>query len=375
MDKKTADRSPRSTKDGKKEGFFGKFKKKPLWYRVFMISSAIVIVILLSVIAYAYHLMSLVNYDPGMDPPENQETTSEYFATVENPEDYTHLPVASIANDHEGDGRAEAGVYNILLMGLDKDSGNLSDSMMVVTIDLNQKAIKLTSFMRDILVPIPGHSPNKLNTVYRTGGIKLLKEVFAKSFDLCIDGYAAVNYSELTQVIDKLGGVSVYMTEAEAEFLNTSNYIADPKYRNLDVYTGVHWLNGSQATGYARVRFVDKGNEADDFARTSRQRQILNAIYDQFKSKSLPELLSVMETVLPLITTDFTIPEMTEIATKSVAAGVLSSEMEQLRIPLNELHENAYYEKMLILDIDFEANTKEVHKFIFGDKDEEEQTE
>ena len=28
MDKKTADRSPRSTKDGKKNGFFGKFKKK-----------------------------------------------------------------------------------------------------------------------------------------------------------------------------------------------------------------------------------------------------------------------------------------------------------------------------------------------------------
>ena len=137
----------------------------------------------------------------------------------------------------------------------------------------------------------------------------------------------------------------------------------------------MHWLNGSQATGYARVRFVDKGNEADDFARTSRQRQILNAVFDQFKSKSLPELLSVMETVLPLITTDFTIPEMPEIATKSVAAGVLSSEMEQLRIPLNELHENAYYEKMLILDIDFEANTKEVHKFIFEDEEEEEQME
>ena len=49
MDKKTADRSPRSTKDGKKVGFFGKFRKKPLWYRVFMISSAIIIVILLRV--------------------------------------------------------------------------------------------------------------------------------------------------------------------------------------------------------------------------------------------------------------------------------------------------------------------------------------
>lgn len=373
MDKKTGDKSPKDTKSEKKDGS-GKRKKKPLWYRIFMISSAIVIAILIGLIVYIYHLMSLVNYDPGTVPPTQEgDPTTEYFATVENPEEYTHLPVASIVDDeHEGDGRSELGIYNILLMGLDKDSGNLSDSMIVVTIDTKNKAIKLTSFLRDILVPIPGRSPNQLNVVFRSGGFELIKEVFAKSFDLCIDAYAAVNYSELTQVIDKLGGVSVYMTEAEVNFLNTSNYIADPKYRNLDVYTGVHWLNGSQATGYARVRFVDKGNEANDFARTTRQRQILNSIYDQFKSKSLPELLALMETVLPSITTNLTIPEMTEIATKAVAAGVLSSDMEQLRIPLNELHKNAYYEKMLILDIDFEANTKEVHKFIFGDTEDEE---
>ncbi|MBO5278586.1 MAG: LCP family protein, partial [Lachnospiraceae bacterium] len=311
MDKKTTGSSSKSTKDNKNGGFLKKFKRKPLWYRVFMITSAVIIVILLGMIAYAYRLMSLVNYDNGENNVNNPSST-EYFETVENPEDYTNLPVASIDTPtHKGEGRSETGVYNILLLGLDKDSGNLSDSMIVVTIDTNTKALKLTSFMRDMLVTIPGYSNNKLNTVYRTGGIDLLKEVFAKHFDLCIDGYVAVNFSSLTKVIDKLGGVSVYLTEAEAEFLNTSNYIADPQYRNLQVYTGTHWLNGAQATGYARIRFVDKGSEADDYARTSRQRQILNAIYDQFKNQSLTELLSLMESVLPLVTTDFTVMEMT----------------------------------------------------------------
>lgn len=372
MDKKTTGSSSKSTKDKKKEGFLKKFQRKPLWYRVFMITSAVIILILLAMIAYAYRLMNLVNYDNGENVINNPSST-EYFETVENPEDYTNLPVASIdAPTHKGDGRSEEGVYNILLLGLDKDSGNLSDSMIVVTIDTNTKALKLTSFMRDILVTIPGYSNNKLNTVYRTGGIDLLKEVFAKHFDLCIDGYVAVNFSSLTQVIDKLGGVSVYLTEAEVEFLNTSNYIADPQYRNLQVYTGTHWLNGAQATGYARVRFVNKGSEADDYARTSRQRQILNAIYDQFKNQSLTELLSLMESVLPLVTTDLTVMEMTDIATKSVAAGVLSSEMQQMRIPVNNTFQESYYNKLSVLDVDFDQNTKELHKFVFGDTEEDE---
>ena len=62
-----------------------------------MVTSAIIIVILLSIIAYAYHLMSLVNHDPGPGNIGNENNpTSEFFETEENPEDYTHLPEASI---------------------------------------------------------------------------------------------------------------------------------------------------------------------------------------------------------------------------------------------------------------------------------------
>lgn len=370
--KKSVNTSKSANTSSNKGGFVNRFKQKPLWYRVFMITSAVMVVVLLGMIAYAYRLMGLVNYDDGQNI--NKEST-EYFETVENPEDYTNLPIASIETlEHEGDGRSEAGVYNILLLGLDKDSGNLSDSMIVVTIDTNDKALKLTSFMRDTLVTIPGYSNNRINTVYRTGGIDLLKEVFAKNFNLCIDGYVAVNFSSLTQVINKLGGVSVYMTEAEAEYLNTTNYIADPQYRNLDVYTGTHWLNGAQATGYARIRHVSKGSEANDQARTSRQRQILEAIFDQFKNQSLTELLSLMESVLPLVTTDFTVAEMTDIATKSVAAGVLSADMQQFRIPVDNSFQDSMYNNMRILDLDFEKNIDELHRFVFGDTDSEGET-
>lgn len=356
-------------KTQKKRGFKG----KPLWFRVFIITSVIIILLLLGVIAYAYRLMNLTNYDDGSNATISP---TDYFDTVENPEDYTNLPTASLepAEINNEEGRWVKGVYNILLLGLDKDSGNLADSNIVVTIDTNNKKIKLTSFMRDVLVQIPGYSNNKLNTPYGKGGIQLVYDVYATNFDLKLDGYVAVNFTDLEKVIDKLGGISVYMTSKEANYLNTSNYISDPASRNLRVETGMHQLNGSQAVGYARIRFVDKGNEADDFARTQRQRDILNAIYEKFRNQSLPQLLSLMDTVLPLVTTDLDTNEMIAIATSAIDAGILSADIEQFRIPINGSYTDSWYNKMLVVDIDYETNVNEVHKFIFGSEPSERQT-
>ena len=369
-----------SKQDNKKTTKAGKIKKrfseKPLWYKIFIISAVIIIVILLGLVGYAYHLMTLVNYD---DTSDDTISPTDYIETVENPEDYTHLPTATLeeieSNGEEG--RSIKGIYNLLLLGLDKDSGNLSDAIIVVTIDTKNKSLKLTSFMRDMLVQIPGYSNNKLNTAYGKGGAKLIYDVFATNFDLKLDGYVAVNFSSLAKVIDTLGGVSVYMTEKEAHYLNTTNYIADEASRNLEEFTGTHWLNGSQAVGYARVRHVEKGSEADDFARTTRQRQILNSIYEQFRNQSLPDLLNTMETVLPLVTTDLTLMEMTKIATDAVGAGILSADIEQFRIPIANSYTDSWYNKMLVIDVDFKLNNREIHEFIFGSvpdefKDEEE---
>ena len=369
-----------SKQDNKKTTKAGKIKKrfseKPLWYKIFIISAVIIIVILLGLVGYAYHLMTLVNYD---DTSDDTISPTDYIETVENPEDYTHLPTVTLeeieSNGEEG--RSIKGIYNLLLLGLDKDSGNLSDAIIVVTIDTKNKSLKLTSFMRDMLVQIPGYSNNKLNTAYGKGGAKLIYDVFATNFDLKLDGYVAVNFSSLAKVIDTLGGVSVYMTEKEAHYLNTTNYIADEASRNLEEFTGTHWLNGSQAVGYARVRHVEKGSEADDFARTTRQRQILNSIYEQFRNQSLPDLLNTMETVLPLVTTDLTLMEMTKIATDAVGAGILSADIEQFRIPIANSYTDSWYNKMLVIDVDFKLNNRELHEFIFGSvpdefKDEEE---
>lgn len=347
-----------SKEDKGQNKYFKRFMRKPMWYKVIMSIAAVSVVFLLLLIAYAYRLINLVNYEDGSNAVISE---TDYFDTVENPEDYTHLPTIDDNKEwkeNEGKGRHEEGVYNILLLGLDKNSGNLSDANIIVTINQKEKSIKLTSFMRDILVQIPGYSNNKLNTPYGRGGIQLVYDVFATNFDIYLDGYVAVNFSSLTKVIDRLGGVSMYISPAEAEYLNTSNYIEDEKSRNL--VSGTQTLNGSQAVGYSRIRYL--GN--DDFERTERQRKLLNAIYEKFRNSSITRIIGLMEDVLPLVTTDLDNAEIVKIATETLNAGL--SDLQQFRIPVNNSFTNSWYNKMLVLDVDFDQNIEELHDFIFG---------
>lgn len=341
--------------------------KKSIGFKLLTgVAVAIVLIICISV-GYVIHLYGLMNYDDGKETSAMGEAGSTTYETVENPDDIAHLPTVTIKADDKSDddkteARHEDGVYNILLLGLDTTEGKrLSDTLMIATLDTRSNEVKLTSVMRDILVSIPGHNPNKLNTPYQTGGIALLYQVFEESFKIKLDGYVAVDYFALVDAVDALGGVELFISKDEAEFLNTSNYIEDEASRNL-LAGQKQQVNGYQFVGYCRQRWTT----ADaDFGRTKRQRYALNALYEKFRTSSIDKILAAMEDVLPYVTTDIKFTEMVSLATQAVKAGL--GEMEQSRIPLNNAHTAAKYKGMSVLDIDFEANTKALHEFIFGD--------
>lgn len=72
------------------------------------------------------------------------------------------------------------GITNVLLLGvdgLDFDAGNQrSDSMIIATLDSNNKKVKLTSLYRDALVYIPGYGESKMNTSFSLGGPELVMD-------------------------------------------------------------------------------------------------------------------------------------------------------------------------------------------------------
>ncbi len=349
--------------------------KKSILSRIIIGLSALIALAIIVFVCYVLHLLSLPDKDlHGTAPTFNPlETSTE----EEDTSGFETMPTITAPSTSEGESIEETtvphkdveGVYNIILLGADRVSGYLTDSMIVVTINQNDNSIKMTSFMRDMFVNIPGKSPNRLNTVYQKGGRDLLFQVYRDCFGIELDGYVLVDYDSLADVVDALGGVEIYVSAKIADFLNNSNYIADEKYRTL-IPGATQTLNGAQVVGYCRQRKIGNGVEANDFARTQRQRAVLNAIYEKFRNKSLVELLGVMEKVLPLVLTDMSSGEMVDIATKAITSGL--KDIEQMRIPVNGTYADVVYKEneedkgKRVIQVDFEANAIALHEFLFG---------
>lgn len=174
-------------------------------------------------------------------------------------------------------------ISNVLVVGIEgigSDDFYRADSILVVSVDPDKKTISLTSILRDISVQVPGNGVRKLSECYQLVGIDYVKETIENYFDIPIDHTVTVNMEGFEKIIDSIGGVEVELSKHEADYLNTTNYISKKKYRN--VVEGKQRLNGNQALGYVRVRYVPTiEGEKDDMGRTARLRKLLTTIIEE----------------------------------------------------------------------------------------------
>lgn len=343
---------------------YNKIRKWPMIFKVFGIIAVVIILTFGSIMGYSYYTLNKINYDDG----SNAVVQEEKFDTL-GTDDKTLVQVDESKIDfNNGNGRFVKNIHNILLLAEDQGEaqwrGN-TDTIMILTINENDNTIKLTSLMRDIYVVIPGYSQNKLNSAYATGGIQLLYDTIATNFDVSCEGYILVNYDTCEKIIDELGGVTVTLSQEEADYLNSTNYVSNEKNRNISA--GTQTLNGNQAVGYARIRHIGKY----DFERTQRQRNILLDIYDKFKNKDITKLVTMANNIFPLITTDLDTNKIIDLGTKIFSKDL--GELEQLRIPLDNTYESGKVKNMSSLIIDFDTNVDTLHEFIFGSPPSEEE--
>ncbi len=289
----------------------------------------------------------------------NQNSNNELFTK----------PTIIVGEEHiDSDLRREDYVANFLVFGIEEiGGGGRTDTMMIASVNIKDKSIKLTSIMRDCYVEIEGHDSNKLNAAYAFGGADLLVDTIEKNFKIHIDGYASVNFESFERIVDMLGGVNIELGSAEANYLNTTNYISNPSYRNVSA--GWNTLNGNQALGYARVRkVVTLGGANNDFGRTLRQRRLLNAIFDKYKSKSLIELVTIMYDILPEIKTNLNASQISDVLEQIIENGITT--IDNYRIPAEGFYTDGRNEHGYVLLLDFEGNIKEMYKNIFLDVEE-----
>lgn len=274
---------------------------------------------------------------------------------------------------------ANTDVINVLLVGADKnndeqnaDVDRRSDSIMIATIDVKNSELKITSIMRDLYVDIPGYGKNKINAAYSFGGIELLYKTLLENFGVKVDGYAEVNFDAFVNVIDKIGGVEVTLTESEAKGLQTTNYIKRRKYRK--VKEGTQIFNGYQALGYCRIRHGKRVNGrypgvytasglGDDYGRTERQRLTMQAILKKVKSMSIEELMEVAQVVMPSITTDLSKKKIYSYMLAVARMG--TTEMKQNVIPVEGTFSGQRINGQDVLVPDLEANKTALKKFLY----------
>ena len=141
-------------------------------------------------------------------------------------------------------------VYNVLLVGTDSRDPNSdmgrSDSMMLVSFNKNEGKSTIISFLRDTLVDIDGYGKSRLGHTYAYGGVGLTINTLNKQFGLDIQDYVTINFDNLVNIIDELGGIEVTLTEEEAEYYRQNGM--------PDIQAGVVTLTGSQALAHARNR-------------------------------------------------------------------------------------------------------------------------
>lgn len=227
------------------------------------------------------------------------------------------------------------GITNILLIGadgIDFDSKDQrSDSMIIATLDNNNKKIKLTSLYRDAIVFIPGYGESKMNAAFSLGGPELVMETINYNFDLKLEKYVMLNFVGFEAIIDQIGGIEIDVQEYQLNELN--KYIGEATGGNDCPVeeAGLQLLNGKQALSYARIR---KG-VGDDYERTERQREVLFKVAEKLKDTKPSKYLGIMNKMLNYVRTNIEPIECLNMAYTIFKFPSLDT--EQLSIPVPEL--------------------------------------
>lgn len=166
------------------------------------------------------------------------------------------------------------GQVNILLLGSDWRSGNGFRTDVILLISLNTKtgSVTLVSFPRDLYVEIPGIGMERINAAQEYGGFALTKATFMANFGIDIDYYMITNFAGFTNIVDTLGGITVFASRSLSDVCALPQAVDGYCY----VPYGNNFMDGQTALWYVRSR-----HSTSDFDRTRRAQEVIIAIFEK----------------------------------------------------------------------------------------------
>ncbi len=234
------------------------------------------------------------------------------------------------------------GHTNILLLGTGgegHDAPDLTDTLMIASIDQTNNKVSLLSIPRDFYITDSKVGGTRINNLYHLGkndlgdkdiGIRMLKDHIEKITNLPIHYSMKVDFKGFEKVVDILDGIDVQIPEA----------IYDPQYpRGEDIgyeifslAAGLQHLDGKTALKYARSR-----KTTSDFDRSKRQQLLIFALKEKAEKEGLltdtGALQDLYGTVKDYVETDLTLREM-------ITLGKIGSQIKRENILAHSIHDD-----------------------------------
>lgn len=201
--------------------------------------------------------------------------------------------------------------FNVLISGSDTrggfDENGRSDVIMVATVNPKTSTILLTSVPRDFYVTTAcdvadGCMQGALDKITHTGihGTNTTKRTVEQLLGVEINYTFKVGFDTVTDLVDALGGVDVYV---EPGYAVTNQYFS--------VHEGVNHLNGHDALEYARERYA---YTEGDRQRTKNQQQVLMGIVNEATKPSvITKYASIMDAMANTFSTTMSNEEISDL--------------------------------------------------------------
>ncbi|WP_330949216.1 LCP family protein [Virgibacillus sp. MG-45] len=259
-------------------------KKRKLRKRIFFI--AVPLLVFLSAFSYFTYLYITADSVFSKSYQDDGREKSELRDKVVNPSDDN---------------------VSVLIMGVDASDirnnadNSRTDTMMVATLNIKEKSVKLLSIPRDSLVYIPfDGSETRINHAHSKGGTTAAVETVENLLNIPIDYWVKVNFNAFIDVVDAIDGIKV---DVPYEFREQdSNDVAGA----IHLLPGEQQLDGEEALALARTRKLD-----NDIERGKRQQEIIKAIVKKAVSmNSILKIDDVMEAVGSNMTTNMSFSDM-----------------------------------------------------------------
>ncbi|MBU2508963.1 LCP family protein [Patescibacteria group bacterium] len=245
------------------------------------------------------------------------------------------------------DGRMNTLVFGV--GGSGHGGPELSDTIILVSTDLNDKRVGMLSIPRDLAFPLGDGRFQKINAVNAYAeqdnpgeGAMIAAKSIGKLLDVRIDHVIKIDFRGFEKFIDTLGGLDI---DVERGFVDASYPTIDDEWQTVSFKAGEQHMNGYRALIYVRSRHGNNG-EAGDFARSRRQQKVIAAVVDKLLSlgtlanpAKIAELWSIVSSH---IQTDLTIWDTVKLArlassfnNQQLSMRVLTDDVNGELVPTN----------------------------------------